>query len=64
MIFMKAMYKNELARCAGVSLETMKKYINAIRDKFPEFSDYSPTCKLLTPIQVKILSEYYGIKVD
>lgn len=60
---MKALLKNELANMCGVSPSTFRRYLNAVKDR-PEMRGYSPTQKMLSPIQVKFLCEYYGIIVE
>lgn len=47
----------------GVSPSTFRRYLNAVKDR-PEMRGYSPTQKMLSPIQVKFLCEYYGIIVE
>ena len=60
---MKAMHKNELARFAGVTIDTFKKYVNAVLSN-PAFADYDKHQKILTPKQVAVLCEHYGIDIE
>jgi len=57
---MKALLKSELASYCGVSSDTFRRYLRAVKDR-PEMRGYSPTQKFLSPIQVQFLCNYYGI---
>lgn len=60
---MKALHKYELAQYAGVTIDTMKKYIKAML-KHEAFSDYNIRSKILTPKQVAVLCDHYGIIIE
>ena len=49
---MKAMYKSELARLAGVSANTFRRYLNTRRDILAEMG-VSPRSQTLPPKSVK-----------
>ena len=57
---MKAMYKSELARLAGVSDSTFRRYLNTRRDVLAQMG-VSPMAKKLPPKAVKYISEDYCI---
>jgi len=57
---MKAMYKSELARLAGVSGSTFRRYLNTRRDVLSQMG-VSPLAKMLPPKAVKYVVEDYCI---
>ena len=59
---MKAMSKTELARAAGVSLETFRRWLKSDR-AFLEANGIRPTTKLFPPKVVKYLCEKYDIEI-
>ncbi len=58
----KAMYKNELARAAGVSNDTFRRWLISDRAVF-EAMGISPTQHLLPPVAVRYLCEKYDIEI-
>ena len=59
---MKAMYKSELARLAGVSANTFRRYLNSRRDVLAEMG-VTPRAKTLPPRAVKFVVDDYCIDV-
>lgn len=59
---MKAMYKSELARAAGVSVRTLANYIQEVLNT-EEFKKYNKKCHLLDPAQVKLLCRKFCIDI-
>ena len=59
---MKAMYKSELARLAGVSANTFRRYLNSRRDVLAQMG-VSPRSQTLPPKAVKYVVEDYCIDV-
>ena len=59
---MKTMYKSELARLAGVSANTFRRYLNTRRDVLAAMG-VSPRAKTLTPRAVEYVVEDYCIDV-
>ena len=59
---MKAFSKIELARAAGVSGETFRRWLRTDR-AFLEAHNITPKTKLLPPIVVKYLCEKYDIEI-
>ena len=57
---MKAMYKSELARLAGVSDSTFRRYLNTRRDVLSQMG-VSPLAKMLPPSAVAYVVEDYCI---
>lgn len=57
---MKAMYKSELARLAGVSASTFRRYLNSRRDVLAKMG-VSPRTKMLPPKAVKFVVDDYCI---
>ena len=57
---MKAMYKSELARLAGVSANTFRRYLNTRRDILAEMG-VSPRSQTLPPKAVKYVVDDYCI---
>jgi hypothetical protein len=57
---MKAMYKSELARLAGVSDSTFRRYLNTRRDVLSQMG-VSPLAKMLPPKAVKYVVEDFCI---
>lgn len=51
--------KIELARKMGVSLGTVRNYLDAIAYKLPHYNRYQ---KMLTPDQHTVFREHYGIE--
>lgn len=60
---MKAMYKSELARAAGVSYSTFRKWISAEQEKLQQLGN-SPRSQLLTPAAVEYLCNRFVIDLD
>jgi hypothetical protein len=59
---MKAMYKSELARLAGVSDNTFRRYLNSRRDVLAKMG-VAPRAKLLPPKAVKFIIDDYCIEI-
>ena len=59
---MKTMYKSELARLAGVSANTFRRYLNTRRDVLAAMG-VAPRAKTLTPRAVEYVVEDYCIDV-
>lgn len=59
----KAMYKNELARAAGVSNDTFRRWLISDRDAL-EAMGVSPTQHLLPSVAVRYLCEKYDIEIS
>jgi len=59
---MKTMYKSELARLAGVSASTFRRYLNSRRDVLAGMG-VSPKAKMLNPKAVKYVIEDYCIEL-
>ena len=57
---MKAMYKSELARLAGVSASTFRRYLNSRRDVLTQMG-VTPQTKMLPPKAVRYVVEDYCI---
>ena len=57
---MKAMYKSELARLAGVSANTFRRYLNSRRSVLAEMG-VSPRAKTLNPKAVQFVVDDYCI---
>ncbi|MGM9805825.1 MAG: hypothetical protein ACI3Z7_05240 [Candidatus Aphodosoma sp.] len=57
------MYKNELARAAGVSSDTFRRWLSASRNEL-EALGVSPNAKLLNPAAVRYLCEKFVIEFD
>ena len=51
--------KTELARKMGVSLGTVRNYLDAIADKLPHYNRYQ---KILTPDQHTVFREHYCVE--
>lgn len=62
-IFMKAKSKSELAAAAGVSLDTLRKWLKACQGDL-EAVGYDPRARVLPPSAVKFLAEKYCIDVE
>ena len=60
---MKAMYKSELARAAGVSSETFRRWLISSRTDL-EALEVSRTTKLLNPAAVQYLCNKFVIDLD
>lgn len=60
---MKAMYKNELARAAGVSADTFRRWTIASRADLERLG-VSTTTKLLNPAAVRYLCDKFVIDLD
>lgn len=58
----KAIHKTQLAEDAGVSITTLQKWIKEQHDKLQGDVVLLPRAKVLHPLAVKILSEYYCIE--
>ena len=54
------MYKNELADAAGVSMNTLRRWLNKNRDRLAHFG-VSPRSQMLPPRAVKWVCDEYGI---
>ena len=61
-ISMKAMYKSELARLAGVSTNTFRRYLNSRRDVLAAMG-VTPRSKTLPPRAVMYVVDDYCIDV-
>ena len=59
---MKTMYKSELARLAGVSDNTFRRYLNTRREELAEMG-VSPRAKMLPPKAVKFVVDDYSIDI-
>ncbi len=59
---MKAMYKSELARLAGVSANTFRRYLNSRREVLARMG-VTPRAKMLPPKAVKYVVDDYCIEV-
>ena len=59
---MKTMYKSELARLAGVSDNTFRRYLNTRREELAEMG-VAPRAKLLPPRAVKFIIDDYCIEI-
>ena len=59
---MQAMYKHELAKLAGVSSRTFRRYL-ATRRPILTAMGISPHARLLPPQAVKFISEDYCINI-
>ncbi|HOG36776.1 MAG TPA: hypothetical protein PK984_04465 [Paludibacteraceae bacterium] len=59
----KAMYKNELARAAGVSMKTFRKWLFENHAELVKFG-YKKTDSMLSPGSVKFLCEKYVIILE
>lgn len=57
---MKAMYKSELARLAGVSSRTFARYLAAHREELAKLG-VSPQAQMLPPKAVRFVCEDYCI---
>lgn len=60
---MKAMLKQELADCAGVSVRTLNNWCRPLREELARMG-LQPRTKLLPPNIVKYLSEKFCIDVQ
>ena len=59
----KAMYKYELARAAGVSSETFRRWLHSDTEALTAFG-VTPRQQLLPPVAVRYLCEKYDIDVE
>ena len=59
---MKTMYKSELARLAGVSANTFRRYLNTRRDVLAQMG-VAPRAKMLNPKAVKFIIDDYCIEI-
>ncbi|MBR5395450.1 MAG: hypothetical protein IK144_10285 [Bacteroidaceae bacterium] len=59
---MKTMYKSELARLAGVSANTFRRYLNTRRDVLSAMG-VAPRAKTLNPRAVRYVVEDYCIEL-
>jgi hypothetical protein len=57
----KAYTKSELRIAYGVSRETLNKWLKAIEYLLPH---YTPTAKVLTPAQIKVVFEELGTPTE
>jgi hypothetical protein len=62
-MYMKAMYKNELARLAGVSYRTFSRWLSRHQSELQEMGIPSGA-RLLPPKAVKFICDNYGIDLD
>lgn len=60
---MKAYYKSELAMMAGVSTQTLYRWLKRNRDVLIGMG-VNPKAKLLPPIAVKYICDNFGITID
>lgn len=58
----KAMYKNELARAAGVSVETFRRWLRTDKAILAEMS-VTPRQHMLPPKAVRYLCDKYDIEI-
>lgn len=58
----KSMYKNELARAAGVSTATFRVWLKSDKQALDEMG-IAPRQQLLPPIAVRYLCEKYAIDI-
>lgn len=58
----RAMYKYELAQCAGVSRQTFSKWLKSDKDFFV-VNNCSTSAKIFPPVIVKYLIEKYVIEI-
>lgn len=56
----KALYKNELARAAGVSIGTLRKWCKAEQQQLANYGVH-PRDQFLTPAAVQYICTKYGI---
>ena len=59
---MKAMYKSDLAKFAGVSANTFRRYLNTRRDVLSAMG-VAPRAKTLNPRAVRFVVEDYCIEL-
>ena len=59
---MRTMYKSELARLAGVSANTFRRYLNTRRDILAGMG-VAPRAKMLNPKAVKFIIDDYCIEI-
>ena len=59
----KSMYKNEIARAAGVSLGTFRSWLRTDTEALRQMG-VSPSTKILPPVAVRYLCEKYCIEID
>lgn len=59
---MRTMYKSELARLAGVSANTFRRYLNTRRDVLAQMG-VAPRAKMLNPKAVKFIIDDYCIEI-
>ena len=59
---MKTMYKSELAKLAGVSVSTFRRYLNTRRDVLTALG-VTPRSKTLPPKAVRFVVEDYCIEL-
>ena len=59
----KAMYKNELARAAGVSTETFRRWLKSDKTMLAEMG-VTPRQHMLPPKAVRYLCEKYDIEIE
>lgn len=57
------MYKSELARAAGVSSATFRRWIARNKSELENLGN-SPNAKLLNPAGVKYLCDFYVIELE
>ena len=57
------MYKNEIARAAGVSLGTFRSWLRTDTEALRQMG-VSPSTKILPPVAVRYLCEKYCIDTD
>ena len=50
--------KQELRKMYDISENTLRRWLADIAEQMP---NYNPKCKILSPLQVKILFENYGV---
>ena len=62
MCIMKTMYKSELARLAGVSASTFRRYLNSRRDVLSAMG-VAPRAKMLNPRAARFVIEDYCIEL-
>ncbi len=53
----KTYTKQQLRDLYSISEDTLRRWLNDISEQMPK---YNPRCKILSPLQVKVLIENYG----
>lgn len=56
-IIVKTYTKKELRIMYNISEDKLRLWLNEVKDQMPR---YNPKCKILSPLQVKIVFDNYG----